>query len=99
MINITKALDSNKIFVLGAVTTYHKTKEKLEWLSKHYPHIPSENILFVSGSKLKLITIENYAEKLNLSKEDIVFVDDTHATIREVEEAGYTSYHVTSFVE
>lgn len=99
MVNLINQLDPNKVFVLGAITTNHEIDEKYEWFEKYYPSIKRENIIFVAQSEFKLIALEQYAKKLNIPKEDIVFVDDKHATIRETEEAGFKSYHVTSFME
>ncbi len=53
----------------------------------------------MANSALKVIALEQYAQKLNITKEEIVFIDDKHQTIRQTEEAGFKSYHVTSFVE
>lgn len=98
MVELIKELDSDKVFILGAITTNHEIEEKYVWLEKYYPSIKRENIIFVAESSLKLIAIEQYAKKLNIKKGDVVFVDDKHATIREVEEAGYKAYHITSFM-
>lgn len=99
MINLVEQLNSNKIFVLGAITTNHEIDEKYEWLAKYYPSIKRENIIFVADASMKVIALEQYAQKLNIPKEDIVFIDDKHATIKETEQAGFKSYHVTSFME
>ena len=99
MVNLINQLEPEKVFVLGAITTSHEIDEKYEWFRKYYPTIKRENIIFVAESSLKLIALEQYAKKLNVSKEDIVFIDDKHETIRQTEEAGFKSYHVTSFVD
>lgn len=99
MVNLINQLDSNKIFVLGVVTTSHEMHEKYQWFAKYYPSIRKENIIFVADSSLKVIALEQYAKKLNIDKKEIVFIDDKHATIRQTEEAGFKSYHVTSFIE
>lgn len=98
MVEFIQKLDLDKVYVLGAITNNHEIDEKYIWLDKYYPFIKKENVIFVAHSSLKLVAIEQYAKKLNIKKDDIVFVDDTHATIREVEEAGYKSYHTTSFM-
>lgn len=98
MVELINEFDLDKVFVLGAITTNNEIDEKYIWLEKYYPSIKRENIIFVADSQLKLIAIEQYAKKFNIKKEDVVFVDDKHATIRQVEEAGYTSYHITSFM-
>lgn len=99
MVNLVQQLNPEQVFVLGAITTSHEIDEKYEWLAKYYPSIKKENIIFVADSSLKLIALEQYAKKLNIPKEKIVFIDDKHATIRQTEEAGFKSYHTTSFVE
>lgn len=99
MIEFIRKLDCNKVYVLGAITTNHEINEKYEWLQKYYPFIKKENIIFVADSSLKLVALNQYAKKLNIEKKEIVFVDDKHSTIRETEEEGFTSYHITSFIE
>lgn len=98
MVELVEKLDSDKVFVLGAITSNHEIDEKYVWLKKHYPTIKRENIVFVADASLKLVAINEYAKKYNMKKEDIVFVDDTHATLREVEAVGIKSYHITSFM-
>lgn len=98
MVELIQKLQSDKVYVLGAITTNHEIHEKYEWLEKNYPFIKKENVIFVASSSLKLIAIKEYQKRLNIKDEDIVFIDDKHVTIREVEEAGYTAYHITSFM-
>ncbi len=99
MLHLIEQLEPEKVFVLGAITTNHEIDEKQEWFAKYYPMIKKENIIFVANSELKVVALEQYAKKLNITKEEIVFIDDKHETIRQTEEAGFKSYHVTSFVE
>lgn len=99
MVDLIRNLDPNKVYVLGAITTNHEIDEKYEWLQKYYPFIKRENIIFVADATLKLVALEEYTKKLGIQKEDVVFVDDKHSTISKTEEAGFTSYHVTSFME
>lgn len=99
MVDLIKKLDSDKVYVLGAITTNHEVDEKYEWLQKYYPFIKRENIIFVADLELKLVALEEYTKKLGIQKEDVIFVDDKHSTIRKIEEAGFTSYHITSFME
>lgn len=99
MVELIQNLDCEKVYILGAITTNHEMDEKYEWLRKYYPCIKKENIIFVADSSLKLIALEQYTKKLKTEKSDIVFVDDKHETIRKTEEAGFTSYHITSFMK
>ena len=98
MVELVEKLDSDKVYVLGAITTNHEIDEKYVWLKNYYPTIKRENVIFVADASLKLVAINEYAKKYNMKKEDIVFVDDNHATLREVEAAGIKSYHITSFI-
>ena len=61
--------------------------------------LKKDNIIFVSKSEYKLIAIEQYAQKFKINKQDIVFIDDKHSTLRQIEEAGFIAYHITSFIE
>lgn len=99
MQRIVEQLNPDKMFVLGAITTSHELLEKFKWLPKHYPNIKQEHYVFVGASDMKVIALEKYSEKLNIKKSDIVLIDDKHATIRAVEEAGFIAYHPTSFIE
>ena len=99
MLKLIENLEHEKVFILGAITTNHEMNEKYEWLNKYYPFIRKDNIIFVSKSEYKLIAIEQYAQKFKINKQDIVFIDDKHSTLRQIEEAGFTAYHITSFIE
>lgn len=99
MVELIKQLDCEKVYVLGAITTNHEIEEKQEWLEKYYPFIKKDHRIFVADSSLKLTALEEYTKKLGIKKEDVVFVDDKHSTIRKTEEEGFTSYHITSFMK
>ena len=47
MQNIIKNLDSNKIFILGAITTNTEIEQKYKWLKEYYPNIKRENMFFI----------------------------------------------------
>ena len=99
MVKLIEQLDPDRVFVLGAITTNHEIDEKYEWFEKYYPTIKRENVIFVAHPSIKVIALEEYSKKLNIPKEDIVFIDDKLDTLRQTEEAGFTSYHTTSFME
>ena len=100
MVELLKKLDSDKVYVLGGISAGHEMNEKYNWLKKYYPFIKTENIIFIATSEIsKLIVLEEYTKKLNIKKEDVIFVDDKHSIIEEIENAGFTAYHITSFME
>lgn len=99
MQEVVKALDPDKVYVLGAITLNSEIEEKYVWIAKHYPSIKRENILFVNCAEMKVELLEAYKRKLNLEYQDMVFVDDMHKTIQLVEERGFRAYHPSSFVD
>lgn len=99
MQEVVKELDSDKVYVLGAITLNSEIEEKYVWLAKHYPSIKRENILFVNCAEMKVELLESYRRKLNLEYQDMVFVDDMHKTIQVVEERGFRAYHPSSFID
>lgn len=92
-------LDTNKVYILGAIAINTEINEKYEWLSKYYPSIKKENMIFVNSSSAKLQILEAYREKMNLKEEDIVLVDDYIPTIQKAEELGFIAYHPSSFID
>lgn len=99
MQKIIEKLDSNKIFILGAVTTNNEINQKYKWLQEHYPNIKKENIFFISSTLLKPEVIITYCNHYNINIKDAVFVDDRIDALRKAEELGVTSYHPSSFTE
>lgn len=98
MINVIKQLDPNKQYILGAICTNYEMEQKYKWLEIHYPFILKNHIIFVCSSDLKVQVLEEYRQMLKLNYCDIIFVDDKHKTIQDTEDAGFTSYHITSFM-
>ena len=46
MQKIIEKLDSDKIFILGAVTTNTEIEQKYKWLAKYYPNIKKRKYIF-----------------------------------------------------
>lgn len=99
MQDIISKLDSDKIFVLGTIVTNNEINWKYKWLKENYPNIKRENIIFISSTMLKPDVIIEYSKKMNVSLENIVFVDDRLDVLRKAEENGITAYHPSSFTE
>ena len=99
MQNIVSNLDSDKIFILGAVTTNNEIDQKYIWLKENYPSIKKENIYFINSTILKPDVIIEWCKHYNIDKKDVVFVDDRLDALRKAEELGIISYHPSSFVE
>ena len=99
--DIIAQLDANKTFVLTVCKTSFEYANKIKFIKDKYPSIPEGNILFVAEANFKLPLIEalysNYFQ-YSVNKSDIVLVDDTINTLFDVEDAGYTCYHNSSFI-
>ena len=99
MQNVIKKLDSDKIFILGAITTNTEIVQKYKWLKEYYPNIKGENIFFICSTMLKPEVIVEYCKHYNLDIKDVAFVDDRIDVLRKAEEMGITAYHPSSFTE
>lgn len=92
-------LEPQSVYILGTIVTNNEVNQKYKWLEKHYPSIKKENIIFISSTMLKPDVIIEYSKKLNVSLDNIVFVDDRLDVLRKAETLGIVSYHPSSFTE
>ena len=99
MQKVIEKLDSNKIFVLGTVTTNKEIDQKYKWLEENYPNIKRENIIFICSTMLKPEVIIEYCKHYKFDIKDAVFVDDRLDVLRKAETLGITAYHPSSFTE
>ena len=99
MQKIVEKLDSDKIFILGTVTTNNEINQKYKWLSEHYPNIKRENIFFICSTLLKPDVIIEYCNHYKIDIKQTVFVGDRIDVLRKAESLGITSYHPSSFTE
>lgn len=99
MQKIIEKLDSNKIFILGTVTTNNEIDQKYKWLKENYPNIKRENIFFISSTMLKPEVIMEYCKHENVDLKNVAFVDDRIDVLRKAESLGINAYHPSSFTE
>lgn len=99
MQNVIEKLDSDKIFILGTVTTNNEIEQKYLWLKENYPNIKRENIFFICSTMLKPEVIIQCCKHFNISIKDVAFVDDRIDVLRKAEELGICAYHPSSFTE
>lgn len=99
MQKIIENLDSDKIFILGTVTTNIEIDQKYKWLEENYPNIKKENIFFICSTLLKPEVIITYCNHYNININEAIFVDDRIDVLRKAEELGITAYHPSSFTE
>ena len=91
--------DPNKVYILGAVVSNSEINQKLVWLKENYPYIKKENMFFIAEGIPKVDVLKCFSKQYGISPEDMVFIDDTHSHIRRAEEAGFTAYHITTFID
>ena len=99
MQKVIEKLDSDKIFVLGTVTTNNEIEQKYKWLKENYPNIKREHIIFICSTMLKPDVIIECCKHYNIDIKDTVFVDDRLDVLRKAETLGITAYHPSSFTE
>lgn len=97
MQKVIENLDSDKIFILGAVTTNKEIEQKYLWLEENYSNIKKENIFFICSTMLKPEVIKECCKYYKIDIKNAVFVDDRIDVLRKAEEMGITSYHPSSF--
>ncbi len=56
-------VDSNKVFILGEITTNNEIKQKYLWLKKNYPTIKRE----ISSTMLKPEVIMQWCKHFNIN--------------------------------
>ncbi len=99
MQSIIENLDSNKIFILGAVITNNEMNQKYKWLAEHYPNIKKENIFFICSTLLKPEVIVEFCKHYNINIKKVAFVDDRIDVLRKAEALGIEAYHPSSFIK
>lgn len=99
MQRVIEKLDSDKIFILGTVTTNNEIEQKYKWLKENYPNIKRENMFFICSTMLKPEVIIEYCKHHNIDIKQTVFVDDRLDVLRKAEELGINAYHPSSFTE
>lgn len=99
MQKVVERLDTDKIFILGTITTNNEIEQKYLWLKENYPNIKKENIFFICSTMLKPEVIMECCKHFNIDFKDVAFVDDRLDVLRKAEELGICAYHPSSFTE
>lgn len=93
--------DPSKIFVCAASASDLEDRQKTKFVVDHYG-IPRNNIFMVRSKEKKLDVLKQihnaYFPELDESK--IIMVDDTIKTLTYIQESsGYSTAHISSFIE
>ena len=57
MQNVISNLDPDKVFVLGTIVTNNEINQKYKWIEENYPNIKKDNIIFISSTMLKMLSV------------------------------------------
>ena len=69
MQTIIQNLDSNRIFILGVLTTNNGIEQKYLWLKENYPNLKKDNIFFICSTLQKPKVIMEVYKHYNLPLE------------------------------
>lgn len=81
-------LDTKDIFIVSASPNKQADKDKLQWIERHLPEIPKNNIMFTRLGENKA---ELFINKYHLSKEDFKYfmlIDDYTKNLIEWKNSG-----------
>ena len=82
--------------------TSFEMKNKDEFIRSNYDSIIPGHVMYVGQRTFKLILLEylfNSGRFGIIPKNNIVIIEDNIQTISELEDAGFSCYHISSFVE
>lgn len=102
MQELIEKLNKNKVYVLSEAMTSFEMKNKDEFIRSNYDSIIPGHVMYVGQRTFKLILLEylfNSGRFGIIPKSNIVVIEDNIQTISELEDAGFSCYHISSFVE
>lgn len=97
MQKVLTTCDAKQHIVMSHCRIEKEIEQKEIWLNTHYPEIKER--LLVYENQLKADTILQYCKEHGIDLEDVVFVDDVIAFLREAERKGIKSFHISSFLD
>ena len=56
-------------------------------------------MMFITDLDIKFEALQEFAKHKNLNYNEIVYIDDIIAYLRQAEEAGFKVYHMSSFIQ
>lgn len=89
--DFVNSIGHKKIYVVGIIESNREIEQKNEWLKLHFPMIEKENCIFISSDYKKSEVIKEIMNKNNYNKNEMIFIDDKVAHIKDVNELGIKS--------
>lgn len=89
--DFVNSISYKKIYVVGIIESNREIEQKNEWIKSHFPMIQKENSIFISGDYKKSEVVMEIMNNNNYNKNEIIFIDDKVAHIKDVSELGIKS--------
>jgi predicted kinase len=97
VIDKLNAIENTNKYILSAIPTSISLNEKEEWLDKYF-NIDKDKRYYVNSGKHKIEMLGNLCDKLKISNNQVLLIEDTHSTILEGQVEGFNAIHVSQFL-
>lgn len=99
MMKVIYSCGARRNFIMGHCRVQQEMDDKQLWLDKHFPIIRQQDRILTFENISKADSIVEYCAGHRIELEDVVYVDDVLAFLREAERKGIKSYHISSFLD
>lgn len=99
MIKVVYSCGARRNFIMGHCQVQQEMDDKQLWLDKHFPIIRQQDRILTFKNISKADSIVEYCAGHRIDLKDVVYVDDVLAFLREAEQKGIKSYHISSFLD
>lgn len=99
MMKVVYSCGARRNFIMGHCQVQQEMDDKQLWLDKHFPIIKRQDRILTYENISKADSIVEYCAGHRIDLKDVVYVDDVLAFLREAEQKGIKSYHISSFLD
>lgn len=97
MQRVVSKSEAKENIIMGHCLVEKEIIDKEIWLNRYYPTIKKRMLVYTSESKAD--TILDYCAEHGIDLQDVVYIDDVIPFLREAEQKGVKSYHISSFLD
>lgn len=97
MQRVVRECKAKEQFILGHCHEPKEISDKHLWVDKYYPQIKKR--FFIDDEVSKAGVILDYCKEQKIDLSDVIFIDDSHAIIKEAEKKEIKAYHISSFLD
>lgn len=94
---VVRECKAKEQFILGHCHEPKEISDKHLWVDKYYPQIKKR--FFIDDEVSKAGVILDYCKEQKIDLSDVIFIDDSHAIIKEAEKKGIKAFHISSFLD